>query len=188
MEYLWVIIVGLVILFVLIIAGIYNALVRKKNYVKEAWASIDVQLKRKGNVLPNLIDTLKMQTDYESGLLTKITQARSGLISGSNEDRMKANDEITKMLPSIYAVAENYPTLGANESFRKLMDEIRDVEDKIAYARNRYNISVNDFNTAIKIFPNVLFAEMFGFSMEPFFEITEDLRKDYDNMRIKDIK
>lgn len=179
----------LIIVAVLIIwfIAIYNGLARKKVYIRESWSSIDVQLKRKANVLPNLVDTLKMQTNYEGELLVKLTSARSGIMQGSNADRMKASDEISKLLPSFYAVAENYPQLGANESFRKLMDEIRDCEDKISYARNRYNISVSNYNSAIIVFPSSIVASMFGFKSETFYEINEEQRKSADDMRIKDI-
>ncbi|MEG0770746.1 MAG: LemA family protein [Clostridia bacterium] len=178
------IIVAVIIFFVI---GLYNGLVRKKVYIGEAWSSIDVQLKRKANVIPNLIDTLKMQTNYEGDLLEKLTQARTGITSGSNTEKMKANDEISKMLPSFYAVAENYPTLGANESFRKLMVEVSDCEDKIAFSRNRYNMAVTDFNTELVKFPSNLMAKMLGYTEEPFFEISQEIRDTTDNMRIKDI-
>ncbi len=184
-------IIIIVVLVVLVLAfiSVYNGLLRKKIYVQESWSSIDVQLKRKANVLPNLVDTLKMQTDYEGTLLRDITDARSGITEGSNAERMKANDNLTNsLLPSINAVMENYPTLGASESFRQLMTEISDCENKIAYARNRYNISVTTFNTAIITFPGVIFAGMMKLTAFPFFAVTEEQRQDADDMRIKDIK
>jgi len=184
----WFIVGGVLIVILLWGIAAYNSLIRKKVYVGEAWASIDVQLKRKGNVLPNLVDTIKMQTGYEGDLLTKLTQARSGIIDGSNEERMKADNELTRMMPSLYAVSESYPQLGANESYRQLMSEISDCEDKIAYSRNRYNIAVTTLNTAIQVFPTLIIAGMMGLKAEPFFEIDEQKRTDIDNMRIKDIQ
>ncbi|MDP4119234.1 MAG: LemA family protein [Bacillota bacterium] len=178
---------GIVLVLVIISIAVYNGLVRRKINVSEAWSGIDVQLKRKGNVLPNLIDTIKMQTNYEGDLLKKLTAARTGITTGSNEERMKVNDEVTKLMPSVYAVAENYPQLGANESFRKIMEQVADCEDKISYARNRYNIAVTTYNTAIKVFPGMVFASIFGFTSENFFEIEETSRRDIDNMRLKDI-
>lgn len=180
-----VIIIALVVIWLFIL---YNGLVRKRVYVKEAWAGIDVQLKRKANILPNLVDTLRMQTSYEGELLTKLTQARSGIAQGDNAQRIKASDEVSKLLPSFYAVAENYPQLGANESFRKLMDEVRDCEDKITYARNRYNIAVSTYNTAIQIIPASIIAGFANFKPEEFYEIPQEQRTDSDNLRIKDIK
>lgn len=181
-------IIGIIAIIVIWAVSIYNGLIRKKVYIKETWSGIDVQLKRKGNVLPNLVDTLKMQTSYEGDLLVKLTQARTGMISGTNVERMQASDEVTKLIPSLYAVAENYPQLGANESFRKLMDEIRDCEDKITYARNRYNISVTSFNTAIKIFPSSIIAAMMGLKEEEFYELPAEQRSSIDDLRIKDIR
>lgn len=180
--------IGVLALLIIWGIAIYNGLVRKKVYVKEAWSGIDVQLKRKANVLPNLVDTLRMQTNYEGELLSKLTAARTGITSGSNGERMRASDEVTKLMPSLYAVAEAYPQLGANESFRKLMDEVRDCEDKITYARNRYNIAVTTFNTSIRVFPSSIIAGMMRLKEEEFYEIPAEQRADADNLRIKDIK
>ena len=182
--------VALIIIVVLAVISVsfYNSFTRKKLNVTEAWSGIDVQLKRKGNIIPNLIDTIKMQTSYEGELLEKLTKARTGITEGNAQDRMKSNDELGGILKNVYAVAENYPSLGANESFRKIMEQVSDSEDKITYARNRYNISVTDYNTAIKMFPGKLFAGIFGFREEDFFEIGQQVRDDIDNMRIKDIK
>lgn len=180
-----IIIIGLL---VIVSISYYNSFTRKKLNVTEAWSGIDVQLKRKGNVIPNLIDTIKMQTSYEGDLLEKLTKARTGITEGNAQERMKNNDALGGILKNVYAVAENYPSLGANESFRKIMEQVSDCEDKITYARNRYNISVTDYNTAVQMFPGKLFAGIFGFKEEEFFEIKPELRDDIDNMRIKDIK
>lgn len=188
MEYLPWIIIGIIAILVIWFIVTYNSLIRKKVYIGEAWSSIDVQLKRKGNILPNLVDTIKMQTSYEGDLLEKLTAARSGLVNGTPQERMKESDMTSKLLGSFYAVAENYPQLGANESFRKMMTEISDCEDKIAYSRNRYNVAVTSFNTAITVFPGLLVARLFGMQGETFYEIPEQSREDFDNMRIKDMK
>ena len=188
MEYLPWIIIGIIAILVIWFIVTYNSLIRKKVYIGEAWSSIDVQLKRKGNILPNLVDTIKMQTSYEGDLLEKLTAARSGLVNGTPQERMKESDMTSKLLGSFYAVAEKYPQLGANESFRKMMTEISDCEDKIAYSRNRYNVAVTSFNTAITVFPGLLVARLFGMQGETFYEIPEQSREDFDNMRIKDMK
>ncbi len=182
-------IVILAIIAICVISAIvmYNGLVSKKMNVSEAWSGIDVQLKRKGNVIPNLVDTIKMQTGYEGDLLEKLTKARTGITQGSNGERLANNDAIGGLFKNVYAVAENYPQLGANESFRKMMEQVSDCEDKITYARNRYNISVSVYNTAVKTFPSSIFAGIFGFKEEEFFEISQENRADFDNMRIKDI-
>lgn len=188
MEYFPWIIGGIVVILVIWFIVTYNSLIRKKVYIGEAWSSIDVQLKRKGNILPNLVDTIKMQTDYEGELLEKLTAARSGLVSGTPQERIKESEKANKLLDSFYAVAENYPQLGANESFRQMMTEIADCEDKIAYSRNRYNVAVTSFNTAITVFPGLIVARLFGMKDETFYEIPEQSREDFDNMRIKDLK
>ncbi|MEL7648990.1 MAG: LemA family protein [Sedimentibacter sp.] len=166
------------------IAIMYNGLVRKRNYITEAWASIDVQLKRKTNILTNLVDTIKMQTKYESETLEKIIGMRAKIMSGSKDEVMAANDSISKMIPSIMAISESYPELKSNQSFLHLMDDVKNVEDKIAYARTRYNTAVVEFNTAIQSFPASLFAGMFGFTKENTYEITEEEREYSDNIRI----
>lgn len=182
MEILIVVVVLAIWLIVL-----YNGLVRKKNYITEAWSSIDVQLKRKTNILTNLVDTIKMQTKYESETLEKIIGMRSRIMSGSKDEVMAANDSISKMIPSIMAISENYPELKSNESFLHLMDDVKNVEDKIAYARTRYNTAVVEYNTAIQSFPASIFANMLGFTKENTYEISDADREHSDNIRISEL-
>lgn len=183
MKYLLIIIVLLVIWLI----GTYNSLIRKKNYIKEAWASIDVQLKRKTNILTNLVDTIKMQTKYESETLEKIIGMRSKLLSSNKDEAMEANDYVTKMIPSIMAVSESYPELKSNQSFLRLMDDIKNVEDKIAYARTRYNTVVVEYNTAVQSFPASIVASMFGHKAESTYEISNTEREQSDNLRISEL-
>ena len=183
----WAIVGALVLIVVIWFVVTYNSLQRLKIYINEAWASIDVQLKRKANIIPNLVDTLKMQMNFESDVLTKMTEARSGLTSGDNSERMKANDEFTKLMPSINAVAEAYPSLGTNQSFLRMMEDIKDCEDKIAYSRSRYNMSVAQYNMAIVTIPSNIVAGMMHFQSEKMFEIAESARQDADNMRISQL-
>ncbi|MCI5778540.1 MAG: LemA family protein [Lentisphaeria bacterium] len=164
--------------------GQFNLLHRLKIAIAEAWSGIDVQLKRKANIIPNLVDTLKMQMNFESTLLTELTAARSGLVGSDRAEAMAASDKITAMLPQIRATAENYPALGTNQSFLKLMEDIRDCEDKIAYARNRYNMTTARFNMEIVQFPGSVVASVHKFAPEPLFEIGETARRDADDMRI----
>ena len=180
---------GIVTLVLVVIAvfwwiGTMNAFRRLKIAIQEAWSGIDVQLKRKANIIPNLVDSLKMQMDFESKVLTDLTAARSGLVSGNRAEAIAASDKITAMLPSIRATAENYPQLGTNASFLKLMEDIRDCEDKIAYARNRYNMTVARFNMTIVQFPASIPAGVHHFTADPLFEITAAARQDADEMRI----
>lgn len=178
---------GIVAVLVLFVVSMYNGLVRKRNYIKEAWSSIDVQLKLKTNVLTNLVDTIKMQTKYESETLEKIVGLRRQMLSSDKGEAMKANDAITRMIPSLYAVSESYPELKSNQSFLKLMEDIKNIEEKIAYARTRYNKTVMEYNTAIQTFPTVIFAGMFGFTKEETYEISEVERENADNLRIRDL-
>ncbi|MBE6357669.1 MAG: LemA family protein [Lentisphaerae bacterium] len=152
--------------------------------IQEAWSGIDVQLKRKANIIPNLVDTLKMQIDFETRVLTDLTAARSGLVSGNRAEAIAANDKISSMLPAIRATAESYPALGTNQSFLKLMEDIRDCEDKITYARNRYNMTVAKFNAEIIMFPASIVSGMMHLKSEEMFEISAQARDDADNMRI----
>lgn len=178
------IVLGVIVLIVLYFIVVRNKFVAKKNYVKEAWSSIDVKLKRKANVIPNLVDLLKMQTNFEKDTLEKLTAARSGMLSGSNDDKMKANDEASRLLRSFYAVSESYPSLGSNPSFIKVMEEVKDCEDKVTYARTRYNMTVTDFNNYLEMFPSNIVGKMMGLKLEKVYEISETLREEADNIRI----
>ena len=182
-------IAGIVVIAVAVVIVLWwiatvNGFRRMKVAIQEAWSGIDVQLKRKANIIPNLVDTLKMQMDFESKVLTDLTAARSGLISGNHAEAMAASDKISAMLPSIRAAAENYPALGTNQSFLKLMGDIRDCEDKITYARNRYNMTVAKYNTDIVMIPGSIVAGMMHLTAEEMFEISANAREDVDNMRI----
>lgn len=183
MKYIILIIILIVIWFIFI----YNGLVRKKNYIREAWASIDVQLKRKINILTNLVDTIKMQTKYESETLEKIIGMRAKMLSDSKNEAMEANDKISKMIPSIMAISESYPELKSNQSFLHLMDDVKNVEDKIAYARTRYNTVVVDYNTAVQSFPASIVGKLFGYITENTYEISDTERVQSDNLRISEL-
>ena len=165
----------------------YNRFKREKVVIQEAWSGIDVQLKRKANILPNLVDTLKMQMAFESDVLKQLTAARSGLISGDRATAMKANDQITQLMPTIQATAESYPTLGTNASFLQMMSDIRDCEDKIAYARNRYNMTTARYNMEIVMIPASIVASQMGLTKEKLYEISQTQRDDADNMRISQL-
>ncbi len=183
---MWIALIIVVILIVAVIS-LYNGLVRKRNYIKEAWSSIDVQLKLKSNVLTNLVDTIKMQTKYESETLEKIVSLRAQLLSSNKGEAMKANDTVSKMVPSLFAMSESYPELKSNQSFLKLMEDIKNVEDKIAYARTRYNKTVTEYNTSIQSFPTSILASMFGFRAEETYEISDVEREYSDNLRISQL-
>ncbi len=176
-----------IIVLVLIIIFCYNSLIRKKNYIKEAWSSIDVQLKKKANILTNVVDTLKMQTNYEKETLSQIMNMREKMLSSNKREAMAANDRISNMMRPIWGVAENYPQLQANSGFLKLMDTIKDVEEKIAYARNRHNISVMNYNSSLGTFPTNIIAKILKFTPEQSYEISDVEREYSDNLRIGDL-
>lgn len=146
--------------------------------VKEAWSGIDVQLKRRTDLIPNLVETVKGYAKHEKGVFENVTKARSSLLSAKTPaDKGKANTGLTAALKTLFAVAENYPQLKASENFKDLQNQLEDTEDKVAYARQFYNTNVLDYNTKIKVFPNVLLAQNLGFKEEEFFEAEEEERK-----------
>ena len=153
----------------------YNNLIVLRERIKEAFSQIDVQLKRRTGLIPNLVETVKGYAKHEKEVFENVTKARSALMNaGSLEDKAKANNQITEALKSIFAVAEAYPALRASENFKSLQDELTDTENKISYSRQFYNSNVLAFNTAIKTFPAVIIANMLGFKEEHhFFAATE---------------
>jgi len=165
---IWLIVVIVVVL--LFIIYVYNSLIRLRVRVKNAWSQIDVQLKRRYNLIPNLVKTVKGYMKHEKGVLEEVTKARTALMTGPMEKRAKASNQITAALKSIFAVAENYPQLKANENFKMLQEELSGTESKIAYARQFYNDSVMSYNQAIQVFPKNIFAKLFHFQKKDFFE------------------
>ena len=172
------VILGLLALIVLYIFSLYNSLVTGRMRVKEAWSGIDVQLKRRADLIPNLVETVKGYAKHEKGVFENVTKARSSLLSAKTPAaKGKANTGLTAALKTLFAVAENYPQLKASENFKDLQNQLEDTEDKVAYARQFYNTNVLDYNTKIKVFPNVLLAQNLGFKEEEFFEAEEEERK-----------
>src|SRR6056297_2048854 len=152
------IILGIITVLLIIILSIYNGLVRLKNQVKNAWAGIDVQLKRRNDLIPNLVETVKGYAKHEKTLFENVTKARSNVMNANGvEDKAQASNELSGTLKSLFAVAENYPQLKANENFLQLQEEISGTENKISYARQHYNDMVMRFNTKLEVFPNNLF-------------------------------
>ncbi|MEA5019773.1 MAG: LemA family protein [Gordonibacter sp.] len=166
-------IIVLVIVVVLVVAAIslYNNLVKLRNMVDNAWAQIDVQLQRRLDLIPNLVETVKGYASHESGTLEAVTQARSAVMNASTpEDKMAADNILTGTLKSLFAVSEAYPDLKANTNFQQLQTELSNTEDKISYMRQSYNDMVMKFNTAIQTFPAVLFAGAMGFKQRESFD------------------
>lgn len=152
----------------------YNGLVGKRNKVANSWSQIDVQLKRRFDLIPNLIETVKGYTAHERQTFEAVTQARTNYMSaGTHQDAMKANGELSQSLGKLFAVAEAYPELKANTNFQELQHELAKTEDKISYARQFYNDVTMDYNNAVQMFPTSILANMFNFIEEPFFTVDE---------------
>jgi LemA protein len=173
------VVLGIFLLFGLFLLGIYNGLVRARIRCREAWSGIDVQLKRRASLIPNLVETVKGYAAHEREVLENVTRARAMLEqAGSAGQAAQADNMLTGALRSLFAVAENYPQLKANENFLALQSELSDIEEKIAFARQFYNRNVMDFNQRIEVFPNVLIANSFNFAPFEFFEAEEGARED----------
>ncbi len=155
----------------------YNRLVQLRNRVENAWAQIDVQLKRRYDLIPNLVETVKGYMKHEKTTLENITKYRAQLVTGSVEEKAQANNMLSQALKSLFAVAENYPKLRATENFQKLQDELAGTENKISYIRTAYNDSVLAYDNALEMFPSNVIANIFGFKPRQYFEAPEEEKK-----------
>ena len=168
------IILAIIAVIVIALIAMYNGLVRTNVRVDEAWSDITVQLKRRTDLIPNLVSTVQGYAKHEKGVFEEVTKARSAVVNAKGvQETADAENMITGALKSLFAVAENYPDLKANENFKHLQEELVDTEDKIQAARRFYNGSVRDLNTKVKVFPTNVFAGMFGFKAREFFEVDE---------------
>lgn len=162
------------VLIVIYFVGIYNSLASLKVKIKEAWSQIDVQLKRRVDLIPNLVEAVKGYASHEKEVFENVTKARSALMGAGNpKDAMDANNMLTGALKSLFAVAEAYPELKAQEGFINLQRELSDTEDKVAYSRQFLNSVVREYNSKIVMFPGNLLAGIVGFTQEQFFEVSE---------------
>ena len=167
------VVVGLFLLF------LYNSLIKARMRVSEAFSQIDVQLKRRTDLIPNLVETVKGYAKHEKDIFENVTKERSALMHAKGvEGKAEANNQLTQALKSVFAIAEAYPELKASENFKALQEEIEDTENKIAYARQFYNTGVMDYNTKLQVFPNVLFAKMLNFKPAQFFAASEEEKKE----------
>jgi LemA protein len=165
----------IVIALVFYAISLYNGLVRARNEVKNAWSAIEVQLKRRHDLIPNLLETVKGYAAHERGTLDAVVKARQQAVSfsGSVEERAKVENALTQSLRSLFAVAEAYPDLKANQNFLALQDELSGTENKIGFSRQYYNDAAMRFKNLVEIFPSNIFAGMFGFQPEPFYQVEE---------------
>src|SRR5665647_1116000 len=168
--------IGLILVILLVVVllwaiAVYNGLITLKNRVDEAWSDIDVQLKRRYDLIPNLVNTVKGYASHEKEVFEKVTEARTKAMGAQSAgDKAQAENALSQTLKSLFAVAEAYPDLKANQNFLELQRELTDTEDKVQASRRFYNGNVRDFNTKIQVFPNNIFAGMLGFSAREFFE------------------
>jgi LemA protein len=173
-----IILLALAIVFVIYLVSTYNGLIILRTRIQEALSGIDVQLKRRTDLIPNLVETVKGYAKHERGVFENVTKARSSLMSASSlQEKAEANNQLSTALKSLFAVAEAYPDLKASSNFQNLQRQLEDTEDKVAYSRQFYNSNVLDFNTKVQVFPSNIIAGMLGFKAEQFFAATEEERK-----------
>jgi len=177
---LWIgiILIIIVVLFLLIFVGYHNKIIRMENRIDNSWAQIDVQLRRRAELIPNLMETVKGYMKHEKEVLENVTKARSALMSAkSPQENINADNMLTGALKSLFAVAENYPDLKANQNFLNLQDELTNTENKIAYSRQHFNDSVLTFNNTIETFPGLWFAKRMGRKTREMLQIPEASRE-----------
>ena len=171
---IWIIIAIIVVLVIFFIAS-YNGLVKSRMQTKEAWSQIDVQLKRRNDLLPNLIETVKGYAKYEGSTLEKVAELRNQVAAATSPAAaMRASDELTRQVSGIFAVAESYPDLKASANFSQLQEELTNTENKIAYSRQLYNSVTSNYNVKLETFPSNVIAKMFGFKAAEFLETPEE--------------
>ncbi len=176
---------GIIAIVVVAIIFVYNGLIRSKNRVDEAWSDIEVQLKRRYDLIPNLVNTVKGFAAQESGVLERVTEARTRAMGAQTpEEHAKDENMLSGTLKSLFAVSENYPDLKSNANFMQLQSDLTDTENKIQASRRFYNGNVRDFNTKVEVFPTNLFASMLGFSKRAFFDI-DDNGPEAQNVEVK---
>ena len=177
----WIIGIGIIVVLVFFIIFLYNSVIRLRNQVKNAWAQIDVQLKRRNDLIPNLVETVKGYMKHEKETLENITKARSAVMSAEGvEDTAQASNMLSSTLKSLFAVSENYPDLKANQNFIQLQTSLNEIEEQISAARRAYNASVTDYNNAIEMFPTNIAASIMGYERKDYFEIGEGERHNVD--------
>ena len=177
MSIIWIVLIVVAVIIMWFIA-VYNGLIKLRNRTDEAWSDIDVQLKRRYDLIPNLVNTVKGYATHESATFEKVTEARTKAMSAQGaQAKGEAENALSNTLKSIFALAEAYPELKANQNFLQLQDQLADTEDKIQASRRFYNGNVRDFNTKIQVFPNNLIASMLGFKKYEFFEANEEEKK-----------
>ena len=182
-----IVLIAIVVILALFLITTYNRLVTLRQRVKEAWSDIDIQFKRRHDLIPNLVETVKGYAAHESGTFQAVTQARANAVaagaSGSPQQMAQAENVLTGTLRSLFAVAEAYPQLQAVQEFKDLSENLTATEDKIAFARRFYNGNVRDYNTALQTFPTNILAGMFAFKAEQYFELADQADRDVPQVK-----
>ena len=176
---IFLIILAIVVVIALFVIGVYNGLVKARQKVKNAWSQIEVQLQRRFDLIPNLVETVKGYMTHESETLEKVTALRSSWANATNvEEKANLDNQLSGVLKTIMAVSENYPDLKANTNFTELQNSLTETENKISFSRQFYNDTVTMYNTKLEVFPDNFVASMFGFKPEPLFNVdSEEARK-----------
>jgi len=176
MVFVW-ILVGIIALIVIMFVFYYNKFVILGNRIDNSLAQIDVQLRKRADLVPNLVNIVKGYVKHEKAMIEKVTNARKALLQATSfSSRLKAGNQLQTALKSIFALAENYPNLKANENFLQLQNELSAIEDKVAYSRQFYNDSILDYNNSIKVFPGNFFASIFSRKEKTYLEIPQEMR------------
>ncbi len=179
----WIILIIIVVLIFIYLGSTYNSFVVLRNRVKDQWAQIDVQLKRRFDLIPNLVETVKGYASHETDTLEAVVKARNEYLSSDTpEGKIAANNDLNKVVTKLFALAENYPELKADTSFRELQTTLTETEDKISYARQFYNDVVMKYNNKVEVFPSNIVAGLFGFKTSAYFNATEEER---ENVKVK---
>lgn len=179
----WIILIIIVVLILIYLGSTYNSFVVLRNRVKDQWAQIDVQLKRRFDLIPNLVETVKGYASHEKDTLEAVVKARNEYLSSDTpEGKIAANNDLNKVVAKLFALAESYPELKADTSFRELQTTLTETEDKISYARQFYNDVVMKYNNKVEVFPSNIVAGLFGFKTSAYFNATEEER---ENVKVK---
>lgn len=179
----WIILIIIVVLILIYLGSTYNFFVVLRNRVKDQWAQIDVQLKRRFDLIPNLVETVKGYASHEKDTLEAVVKARNEYLSSDTpEGKIEANNDLNKVVTKLFALAESYPELKADTNFRELQTTLTETEDKISYARQFYNDVVMKYNNKVEVFPSNIVAGMFGFKTSAYFNATEEER---ENVKVK---
>jgi len=174
--------IAVIVVFLVVVVVLYNSLVGKKNQVTNVFASIDALLKKRYDLIPNLVSTVQQYMDHERGTLTEITELRAKAVSGriGDDEKVALDNKVSRMLGGIMVAVENYPDLKANQNFLQLQGSLNEVEEQVSAARRAYNATVTDYNNAIEMFPTNVLASMMGYKQKNVFEISEAERQNVD--------